>query len=96
VTPQRSSRPPTHEAVLEFDYPDAERAGRVARSVAVEAGDIEGDRTRATVESEDRTVVVTVSAADLVALRAGVNTWTSLVSVAERCGNAVTGSDSAV
>jgi KEOPS complex subunit Pcc1 len=79
-----------HEARLEFEYTDAADAERVARSVAVEAGDIEGDRTAAAVERDDATVVVTVEAADLVALRAGVNTWTSLVGVAERCGVAVT------
>jgi KEOPS complex subunit Pcc1 len=79
----------THEAVLELDYPDPERAGRVARSVRVEAGDIEGDRTSAAVDRDGATVVVTVTAADMVALRAGVNTWHGLVAVAERCGGAV-------
>ena len=77
-----------HDAVLEFDYPDTERAARVARSVAVEAGDVDGDRTAVTVDRDDETVVVTVTAADLVALRAGLNTWTALVGVAERCGGA--------
>jgi KEOPS complex subunit Pcc1 len=77
-----------HETVLEFDYPDAQRAARVARSVRVEAGDVDGDRTAVTVERDDATVVVTVTAADLVALRAGLNTWSALVGVAERCGGA--------
>ena len=49
-----------------------------------EVGDIESDRTRATLDSEDRTVTVTVEADDLVALRAGLNTWSTLVGVAER------------
>lgn len=79
-----------HEALLEFDYADAERARRVAGSVAVEAGDIEGGRTTATVECAGPTVRVAVEAADLVALRAGVNTWTGLVGVAEQCGGAAT------
>jgi KEOPS complex subunit Pcc1 len=79
----------THDAVLEFDYPDAERAARVARSVRVETGDIDGDRTTATIDRDGPTVVVTVTDDDLVALRAGINTWTSLVSVAERCGGAL-------
>ena len=78
-----------HEAVLEFDYPDAERAARVARSVRVEAGDIDGDRTDVRVDRDGATVVVTVTAADLVALRAGLTTWTGLVSVAEQCGRAI-------
>ena len=77
-----------HEALLEFDYSTPESARRVAHSVAVEAGDIEGDRSRATVDRDGRTVTVTVAAADLVALRAGLNTWCSLVEVAESCGGA--------
>jgi len=77
-----------HESVLEFDYPDAERAARVARAVGVEAGDIDGDRTDVVVDRDGATVVVTVTAADLVALRAGLTTWTALVSVAEKCGHA--------
>jgi KEOPS complex subunit Pcc1 len=81
----------SHEAILEFDYPDADSAARVADSVAVEAGDIEGDRTTASVDRQGGTVVVTVEAADLVALRAGVNTWTGLVGVAERAGDALAG-----
>lgn len=79
----------SHEAVLAFDYPDAERAARVADSVRVEADDIDGDRTSAAVAREGGTVVVTVTATDLVALRAGVNTWTGLVGVAERAGDAL-------
>jgi KEOPS complex subunit Pcc1 len=79
----------SHEAVLEFDYPDATSAARVAASVAVEAGDIDGGRTTATVDQRDATVVVTIEATDLVALRAGVNTWSGLVGVAERTGGAL-------
>ena len=78
-----------HEAVFECDYPDAERARRVERSVAVEVGDIEGDRTTASLERDGATLTVTVAAADLVALRAGCNTWLSLVAVAEDCAGAV-------
>ena len=77
-----------HEAVFTFEYPTPEVARHVQRSVAVEAGDIEGDRTTATVDRSDRIVSVTVAADDLVALRAGINTWASLVEVAERCSGA--------
>lgn len=79
-----------HEAVFECEYPDAERARHVERSVAVEVGDIEGDRTTASLDRDGATLTVTVSAADLVALRAGCNTWLSLVAVAEDCGGALT------
>jgi len=78
-----------HEAVFECEYADAERARRVERSVAVEVGDIDGDRTTASLDREGATLTVTVAAADLVALRAGCNTWLSLVAVAEECAGAV-------
>lgn len=77
----------THEAVLSFDYPTADSATHVERSVRPEVGDIEGDRTRASLNRDGDTVTVTVSADDLVALRAGVNTWSTLVGVAERAGS---------
>jgi KEOPS complex subunit Pcc1 len=77
-----------HEAVLTFEYPDGQRARSVERSVRVEAGDIEGDRTEATVDRDGATLTVTIAAADLTALRAGLNTWSSLVGVAERCAGA--------
>ena len=73
-----------HEAELVFDYRTPERARLLARSVAQEVDEIEGDRTRATVDARERSVVVGIVADDLVALRAGVNTWTTLVEVAER------------
>ena len=78
-----------HSARFTFDYRTTESARTVAESVAVEAGDIEGDRSRATVDRTGTTVAVTVAAADLVALRAGLNTWLSLVGVAESCADAV-------
>ncbi|MFB6188883.1 MAG: KEOPS complex subunit Pcc1 [Halapricum sp.] len=77
-----------HEAVFTFEYPTPESARRVQRSVQLEAGDIEGDRTRASVSRTDERVTVTIEAADLIALRAGLNTWASLVEVAERCSGA--------
>lgn len=73
-----------HRAELVFDYESPKRARLLARSVAQEVDEIEGDRTRATVDAREASVVVGVAADDLVALRAGVNTWTTLVEVAER------------
>ncbi|MFB6105515.1 MAG: KEOPS complex subunit Pcc1 [Halobacteriaceae archaeon] len=72
-----------HQTTLVFTYADASRAATVAAAVGPEAGDIEGDRTRATVESGGDSVTVRIDAADLTALRAGVNTWCSLVEAAE-------------
>jgi len=77
-----------HEAVFTVDYPTPEAARHVQRSVQIEAGDIEGDRTRAAVDRDGETLSVTIEAADLIALRAGINTWASLVEVAERCSGA--------
>lgn len=77
-----------HDAVLEFDYGTRQAARRVEHSVRLEAGVIEGGRTAASVRREGATVTVTVEAADLVALRAGLNTWLRLVSVAERAASA--------
>lgn len=79
----------TTELVFEYESPAVARA--VERSVAVEAGDIEGDRSEAAVQREDLTVTVTVDAADLTALRAGNNTWLTLVEVTERVADAAGG-----
>lgn len=73
-----------HDAVLTFSYADRDRARIVERSVGREVGEIAGDRTRTTLDRDGATVEVTVEASDLVALRAGLNTWATLVAVAER------------
>jgi KEOPS complex subunit Pcc1 len=73
-----------HDATLSFEFGSPARARTVARAVAQEVGEIDGDRSAATVERDDARVVVRVTADDLVALRAGCNTWGSLVEVAER------------
>jgi KEOPS complex subunit Pcc1 len=75
-----------HEATFCAEYDDPERARRVERAIRPEVDDIESDRTRATVSRTDERLEVTVTASDLVALRAGLNTWLTLVDVAERAG----------
>jgi KEOPS complex subunit Pcc1 len=80
-----------HSTELVFEYGSPAVARTVERSVAVEAGDIEGDRSEAAVRREDATVTVTVDAADLTALRAGNNTWLTLVEVAEHVADAAGG-----
>ena len=82
-TPAADSAFP-HSTTLVFEYDSVGRARTVERSVAVEAGDIEGDRSAASVAREGATVTVTVEARDLTALRAGNNTWLTLVEVSER------------
>ena len=78
-----TAREAAHEADLSFSYPDERRARLVADAVSVEVGEIADERSRATVSRDGARVDVTVRASDLVALRAGVNTWTRLVDVAE-------------
>jgi len=77
-----------HRTTLSFSYDSVARARLVERSVAVEVGEIAGHRTEATIDREGETVTVEVVADDLVALRAGQNTWLSLVEVAERVAEA--------
>ena len=74
----------THSATLSFVYPDEASARTVAAAVAVEQDELDDDRAGAAVARTDRAVEITVDASDLVALRAGINSWTRLVDVAER------------
>lgn len=79
-----------HEAELVFEYRSVALARIVEQSVGREVGEIAGDRTRATVDRDGRRVVVLITADDLVGLRAGSNTWLSLVTVAEKTVRAAT------
>ncbi|WP_410765523.1 KEOPS complex subunit Pcc1 [Haloferax sp. DFSO60] len=79
---------PAHSASLEFDYPDERRARIVERAVAVEVGEIDDARSGASVERDGTTVVITVKAGDLVALRAGMNSWIRLAETAESVSQA--------
>lgn len=74
----------SHDATLEFDYETPARAALVAESVAREIGEIDDDRSRTTIDRDGATVRVDVVAADVIALRAALNTWFSLIDVAER------------
>ena len=80
-----------HAATLTFRYPDSDAAGLVAAAVSQEVDEIDGDRSAATVSRDGAAVRVDVGADDIVALRAGLNTWSSLVEVAERSLEAVDG-----
>lgn len=77
-----------HAASLAVDYDSPESARVVERSVRQEVGDIDGDRSRATVERDGATLTVDVEATDLVGLRAGLTTWLALVDVAESAAEA--------
>lgn len=75
-----------HEARLTFEYDSPERARRVERAIAPEAADLANERGRTRVSCSGRTLELTVEATDQSALRAGLNTWLALVTVAEQTG----------
>ena len=76
--------PHAHETVLSIRYPAERRARLVRDALAPEIGEIDDDRSAATVSRDGETVRVRVAATDLVALRAGINSWSRLIGVAER------------
>ena len=75
-----------HETVISFTYPSQRRARVVADALGPEVDEIDDARSTATVDREGDAVRVRLTADDLVALRAGVNSWSRLVAVAERVG----------
>ena len=82
--------PGDHEALFSVSCDDPDRAERVRAAVAREVGEIDDDRSRATVtggaggDGDDATVTVTVDAGDVSALRAATGTWLGLIEAAER------------
>jgi KEOPS complex subunit Pcc1 len=96
--PEESADDAPHHLSVQFDFETERRARIVERSVRVEVGEIDDARSAARVErasapdatngdGEGRTVCVGIEAADLVALRAGTNTWIRLLDVADRVGD---------
>ena len=75
-----------HEAVLSFSYDSPEHAARVADSMTPELGQIDDDRSSISANRDGPDLELHIEASDPVALRAAVNTWCSLVSVAETAG----------
>lgn len=76
-----------HETTLSFEYSSPDAAQRVERALRPEIGEIADERSRTRLGRSGAVVRVRVEARDLVALRAGLNTWLSLVTVAERTGD---------
>ena len=73
-----------HTAELRFRYQSPEAAALVAAAIEEELGEIDGERASAAVSRYGSTIRVDITADDLVALRAGLNTWETLLEVAER------------
>ena len=74
----------SHSADLCFDYPTTKDAQRVARSIRVEVDELDDDRSTVTVDRTGTELAVAVTATDLIALRAAINSWCRYVSVAEQ------------
>jgi len=74
----------SHSADLCFEYPTIEDAQRVDRSIRIEVDELDDDRSTVAVDREAAELAVEVTAADLVALRAAINSWLRYVSVAEQ------------
>jgi len=82
-----------HGTLLSLTYDTPERARRVERAISPEIGDIDDERSRTRLDRDRSELRLTVEARDLVALRAAVNTWLSLVTVAEQAGGVSRKSD---
>ncbi|SIS05392.1 KEOPS complex subunit Pcc1 [Natronorubrum thiooxidans] len=74
----------SHDATLEFEYETPSRARLIADSVRREIGEIDDARSQTTIEHQQSVVRIDIEAADVIALRAALNTWFSLVDVAEQ------------
>ncbi len=73
-----------HEATLSVPYASVSQARLVQAAIEPEVGDIAGDRTHVSVGRTGSTLEIRLEASDPVALRAGHNTWTGFVTVAEQ------------
>jgi len=80
--------PSPHATTLSFGYDSPARARTVERSVRVETGGVDDDRSTVTVDRDGDTVRVRVDAEDLVALRAGVNSWFRLLAAPDAVATA--------
>ena len=72
-----------HSVELGFEFSTTERAETVGAAVQVEVNEVEDSRATASVTRQGPMVMVEIQAADLHALRAGINSWTRLIDTAE-------------
>ena len=73
-----------HGTTFSLEYPSVDEARTVERSLRPEVGDIDGERSEASLSRDGSEVTISLEAEDLIALRAGHNTWLGLATVAER------------
>ena len=80
-----------HTAEFCVDYRSPRAAAIVADAVGQEIREIDGDRSKAALSRRGDELRIEITADDLVALRAGINTWGTLVEVAERTAESAVG-----
>ncbi len=73
-----------HTAELRFRYDTPETAALLGSAIGQELGEIDGGRATAELSRDGTGLTIEIEADDLIALRAGLNTWSTLVEVAER------------
>ena len=78
---QRSGRP--HTATFTRSYHQSATTSVITQRLRQEVGEIADARGQASIEQTETQLIISVEAADLTALRAGINTWLRLVTVAE-------------
>jgi len=72
-----------HATQLRFEYPTETTAQRVERCIAVEVDELDADRSAVSVDRDGVVLTIEITAADRVALRAGINSWCRYVATAE-------------
>lgn len=72
-----------HDTTLEADYQSENETRIIEQSLRQEIGEIDDERSQTTISREECTLSIQIHAKDLVALRAALNTWLSLLAVAE-------------
>ena len=80
---------PLCETVFEFRYATPAAASQIAQNIQVEVGELTADRSTVAVDQTDCVVRVEIEAADLVALRAAINSWLRYIQTAEQVADSV-------
>ncbi len=79
------------EVRLELELHSPEQVETLLTALAPETESAPSDRSKVRLRSEGRTLIIHITAEDLVALRAATNSYLSWVSACQRAMDAVTG-----
>ncbi|MCH7659904.1 MAG: KEOPS complex Pcc1-like subunit [Euryarchaeota archaeon] len=72
-----------HTASLACEYDDFQSARLIERSILPEVADLGDERSSVAVSRNGEMLTIRIEAADLVALRAAMNTWLTLLDTTE-------------